>query len=182
VVVTETGTANFGIWETKFPEGVIGVSQVLWGSIGWSVGALQGAVLAASERTDLKRTIGFIGDGSFQLTAQELSTMIRHGMKPILFLINNDGYTIERLIHGMEASYNDVQPWKYSQLVPVFSRDTDKCKTFQVRTKEELEKLLGDPEFSSAPCLQFVEMFMEKHDAPQCLQIVATGSAKLNAK
>jgi pyruvate decarboxylase len=42
VVITETGTANFGIWETKFPKGVTALSQVLWGSIGWSVGACQG--------------------------------------------------------------------------------------------------------------------------------------------
>lgn len=36
IVITETGTANFGIWETKFPKGVSAISQVLWGSIGYS--------------------------------------------------------------------------------------------------------------------------------------------------
>ena len=84
IVITETGTANFGIWETKFPEGVTALSQVLWGSIGYSVGACQGAAMAAKELGNTRRTILFVGDGSFELTAQELSTMIRHDLKPIM--------------------------------------------------------------------------------------------------
>lgn len=83
IVITETGTANFGIWETRFPKGVTALSQVLWGSIGYSVGACQGAALAAKENGN-RRTILFVGDGSFQLTAQEVSTMIRHDLNPIM--------------------------------------------------------------------------------------------------
>src|SRR4030095_9340407 len=81
IVITETGTANFGIWQTRFPKGVVALSQVLWGSIGYAVGACQGAALAANEQR-IRRTILFVGDGSFQLTAQELSTVIRHGLTP----------------------------------------------------------------------------------------------------
>jgi pyruvate decarboxylase len=84
IVITETGTANFGIWETKFPKGVTAISQVLWGSIGYSVGACQGAALAARDAGSSRRTILFVGDGSFQLTAQEVSTMVRLGLKPIM--------------------------------------------------------------------------------------------------
>jgi pyruvate decarboxylase len=84
IVITETGTANFGIWETKFPKGVTALSQVLWGSIGYSVGACQGAALAARDAGSERRTILFVGDGSFQLTAQEVSTMIRLGLKPVM--------------------------------------------------------------------------------------------------
>jgi pyruvate decarboxylase len=84
IVVTETGTANFGIWDTKFPSGVTALSQVLWGSIGWSVGACQGAALAARDMDATRRTILFVGDGSFLLTAQELSTMIRLGLNPVM--------------------------------------------------------------------------------------------------
>lgn len=84
IVITETGTANFGIWDTKFPAGVTALSQVLWGSIGWSVGACQGAALATKDTGSNRRTILFVGDGSFQLTAQELSTMIRHRLTPTM--------------------------------------------------------------------------------------------------
>jgi pyruvate decarboxylase len=84
IVITETGTSNFGIWETKFPKGVTALSQVLWGSIGYSVGACQGAALAARDAGWNRRTILFVGDGSLQLTAQEISTMVRLGLKPIM--------------------------------------------------------------------------------------------------
>lgn len=83
IVVTETGTSNFGIWDTKFPKGVSAISQVLWGSIGYATGATQGAALAALEQGN-RRTILFTGDGSFQLTAQEVSTMIRRRLNPFL--------------------------------------------------------------------------------------------------
>jgi pyruvate decarboxylase len=65
IVITETGTANFGIWDTKFPKGVTAISQVLWGSIGYSVGACQGAALASRDAGTKRRTILFVGDGSY---------------------------------------------------------------------------------------------------------------------
>ncbi|KAL8794024.1 MAG: hypothetical protein Q9195_003430 [Heterodermia aff. obscurata] len=181
IVITETGTANFGIWETKFPKGVTALSQVLWGSIGYSVGACQGAALAANE-TGNRRTILFVGDGSFELTAQEISTMIRHDLKPIIFVICNEGYTIERYIHGMDASYNDIQTWKYKDLVSVFGADPQKSKTYAVKTKQEAEDLFRDPEFAAAKYLQFVELYMPKEDAPKALKLTAEASAANNAK
>lgn len=63
-----------------------------YGSIGWSVGALLGyqAALHGS-----KRVLAFIGDGSFQVTMQDIASIMRWKFAPILFLINNQGYTIE---------------------------------------------------------------------------------------
>lgn len=181
IVVTETGTANFGIWDTKFPEGVTALSQVLWGSIGWSVGAAQGAALAAKDMATDRRTILFVGDGSFQLTAQELSTMIRRGLKPIIFVICNSGYTIERHIHGMQAEYNDIQTWKNKELVDIFGGEKT-SKKFAVKTKDELESLLSDADFNAAKQLQFVELYMEKEDAPRALVMTAQASAEVNKK
>ncbi|CAL8577978.1 hypothetical protein XPA_003780 [Xanthoria parietina] len=181
IVITETGTANFGIWETKFPKGVSALSQVLWGSIGYSVGACQGAALAAKE-TGNRRTILFVGDGSFELTAQEVSTMIRQGLKPIIFLINNEGYTIERYIHGFDAPYNDIAQWNYTDLIPTFGGTPDNSKTYRVKTKQEAEDLFNDGEFAAAGKLQFVELFMPKEDAPKALKLTAKASAENNAK
>lgn len=82
VIITDTGTANFGVWETKFPKGVTAISQVLWGSIGYSVGACLGALLATKGNGN--RVILFVGDGSFQMTAQEISTMLRQNLNPIM--------------------------------------------------------------------------------------------------
>ena len=153
IVITETGTSNFGIFDTRFPKDVTAISQVLWGSIGYATGACAGAAMAAKE-LGIKRTILFTGDGSFQLTVQEVSTMVRHGLNPILFVICNDGFTIERLIHGMDASYNDIQPWKFTELLNTFGAEPDRMKTYQIMTRDELEKLFADETFSSAPYIQ----------------------------
>ncbi|KAF2838508.1 pyruvate decarboxylase [Patellaria atrata CBS 101060] len=179
IVITETGTANFGIWETRFPKDVTAISQVLWGSIGYATGSCQGAALAAKE-LGVKRTILFTGDGSFQLTAQEVSTMIRNGLSPILFVINNAGYTIERYIHGFDADYNDIPDWQYTKLPEVFGAKD--AKTYQVRTKEEVNRLFEDRDFSQGDKLRFVEIFMPRDDAPIALKSTAEAAAKTNAK
>ncbi|CAK7207353.1 hypothetical protein SEUCBS139899_010163 [Sporothrix eucalyptigena] len=182
VIVTETGTSNFGIWDTMYPAGVTALSQVLWGSIGWSVGATQGAALAVKDMKEDRRTILFVGDGSFQLGAQELSTMIRSGLNPIIFLICNDGFTIERFIHGMDAEYNNISAWKFKDLVDVFGGTGERTAKYQVKTVKELESLLADKDFIAAKRLQFVELYMPKEDAPKALVLTAEASAKANAK
>ena len=55
-----------------------------------------------------------------QVTVQEISTMIRNNLDPIIFIINNDGYTIERLIHGLTRKYNDIQQWQYCKTLEFF--------------------------------------------------------------
>ncbi|KAI1385241.1 pyruvate decarboxylase [Hypoxylon trugodes] len=184
IVVTETGTANFGVWETRFPANVTALNQTLWGSIGWAVGACQGAALAAQDTDGLekaRRTILFEGDGSLQLTVQEVSTMIRHKLNVILFVICNDGYTIERYIHGMEAAYNDIATWRYKDLPAVFGGEGEGVKSYVVKTRGGLEGLLTDRDFNERKGLRFVELYMPKEDAPKSLMLTAEASAKRNA-
>ncbi|KAF2177844.1 DHS-like NAD/FAD-binding domain-containing protein [Zopfia rhizophila CBS 207.26] len=183
IVITETGTANFGTWETRFPADVTAISQVLWGSIGYATGSCQGAALAAKEK-GIKRTILFTGDGSFQLTAQEVSTMIRNKLNPIIFVICNDGYTIERYIHGWQDSYNDVQQWDYKALPFAFGAKKGEVLTYRVSTKKEVEELFLDKEFSSGETqkLRFVELVIPWDDAPKALKSTAESAAKRNAK
>ncbi|KAF9891133.1 Pyruvate decarboxylase 1 [Aspergillus nanangensis] len=180
IIITETGTANFGIWDTRFPKGATAISQVLWGSIGYSVGACQGAALAAKELGN-RRTVLFVGDGSLQLTVQELSTMIRNKLNPIVFVICNDGYTIERFIHGWDAGYNDIQPWDVKSLPVVFGAK-DQYKGYRVKTRDELTKLFADKEFNSVPYLQLVELHMPRDDAPSALKMTAESAAARNKK
>lgn len=190
IIVTETGTANFGIWETKFPTGVTALNQNLWGSIGWSVGACQGAALATKDIAEdsdsdskKRRTILFVGDGSIQLTAQEISTMIRRGLRVTLFVICNEGYTIERFIHGEDEEYNDIADWRYKDLPAAFGAQEGKdVTTFVCRTKAELEELFHDEGFQESDKLQFVELHMPKMDAPGPLKLLTAASAKVNSK
>ncbi|MDN8702252.1 thiamine pyrophosphate-dependent enzyme, partial [Staphylococcus aureus] len=67
-----------------------------------------------------RRNLLLIGDGSLQLTVQSISTMIRQHIKPLLFVINNDGYSVERVIHGMYGPYNEIHMWDYIALPAVF--------------------------------------------------------------
>jgi pyruvate decarboxylase len=85
IVVVESGTSSFGIWNTRLPKGAIALSQTLWASIGFSLGACQGASLASRDLNGQpQRTILIVGDGSFQLSVQELSTIIRNGLTPTM--------------------------------------------------------------------------------------------------
>ncbi|RBA11830.1 pyruvate decarboxylase [Fusarium proliferatum] len=176
IVVTETGTANFGILDTRFPTGVTPLSQVLWGSVGWSVGALQGACLAAKDAGQDRRALLFVGDGSLQLTAQELGTIIRHGLKPLIFVICNAGFTIERTVHGWEAVYNDILQWDHEKLLEVFCSTPTRAKYHQVKTRDELDKLLADTGFKAPKHLHLVELHMEKEDIPRALKLTSQAS------
>lgn len=156
VIIAEDGTSSSGGTGLVLPEGCTFITQAIWGSIGYSLGAILGTLLAAPER----RHILLIGDGSFQLTAQELSTILRHGLKPYIFLINNGGYTIERTILGKNAKYNDVANWSYADLAKVFSRRP--IEGFVVSGREELKSVLEAPHAD----LVFLEVVMDANDAP----------------
>ena len=62
VIVSEIGTASFGLLDTKFPPQSTLLTQILWGSIGWACGATLGAALEARDQG--RRTVLFSGDGS----------------------------------------------------------------------------------------------------------------------
>lgn len=81
----------------------------------------------------------------------------------------------------MEAAYNDIQQWDFKALVDVFG-GSKTSKKFTIKTKDELNQLLTDSEFNAAKCLQFVELYMPKEDAPRALVMTAEASAKVNAQ
>lgn len=179
IVITETGTSAFGIVQTRFPSNTIGISQVLWGSIGYSVGATLGAVAAADEIEPNRRVILFVGDGSLQLTVQEISTMIRWGLKPYLFVLNNDGYTIERLIHGEKATYNDVQSWDHLALLPAFGAKN--YEAIRVSNIGEFSELIESKEFNKNDKIRLIEIMLPVMDAPQNLVKQAQLTAATNS-
>lgn len=180
VVLAETGTSNFGILDTKFPSKSNLVSQILYGSIGWATGATLGAALAAKEAG--RRTILFTGDGSLQLTVQEISTMVRQGLKPILVVLNNGSYVIEKEIHGRNASYNVIQNWAFEHLLPLFNPAQGTTATYRVENRDQLEALFDNTEFAKAEKLQLVEVMLGANDAPRALREQAAMTEKANAE
>lgn len=168
IVIAETGVSLFSAAEMLMPEGATFIGQTFYGSIGYTVGATLGASVAAQNRT----AVSFIGDGAFQVTCQDISTMIRNKLKPIIFLMNNDGYTIERVI--CEHSYNDIQPWNYRMLVEAFGD----ALTLDVRTEGELEEALSKAE--KAKNLVFIEIHTDRMDCPESLRSAGKSMAKIN--
>ncbi|WP_055069142.1 alpha-keto acid decarboxylase family protein [Clostridium massiliamazoniense] len=166
VLIAEQGTSFFGSEAIKLPENVTFVGQPLWGSIGYTFGSLLGTCLADQNR----RNILLIGDGSLQLTAQELSTMLREDLNPIIIVINNDGYTVERYIHGPKRKYNDINMWNYTQLLDVFDVTLHReSLKFKASTVEELNKALSTSRKNSSK-LSLIEVSMDKNDAPIALK------------
>lgn len=157
VVIAETGDSWFNGTKLKLPEGAGYEIQMQYGSIGWSVGATLGYALAVKDR---KRLIALIGDGSFQLTAQEVSSMIRYGVDPIIFLINNGGYTIEVEIH--DGPYNEIQNWDYAGLVDCFKRGGGEAFTARVNTEGELTEAITTALTCRGPSL--IEVTIDKDD------------------
>ena len=98
--------------------------------------------------------------------------MIRNRLKPVVFLINNDGYTIERVI--TDRPYNDIQPWHYHKLVEIFGGGPG----LDVRTEGELEEALGTA--TAADGLTFIEIHTGRLDCPEALRSAGRSMAKTN--
>ncbi|CAL9730675.1 pyruvate decarboxylase isozyme 1 [Monosporozyma unispora] len=179
IILTETGTSAFGINSTTFPNNTTGISQVLWGSIGFTGGAVLGASLAAEELDPNRRVILFIGDGSLQLTVQEISTMIKWNLHPYLFVLNNNGYTIEKLIHGENADYNQIQPWNHLSLLPTFgATDYDAVR---VATIGDWNNLTQDKKFQKNSKIRLIEVMLPVMDAPDSLVKQGQLTAQINS-
>jgi indolepyruvate decarboxylase len=113
IVVLETGSTGLGMTPMTLADGVRVEAQVLWGSIGWATPAALGTALADPNR----RTVLITGEGSHQLTANEVGGIGRFGANIVVFVLNNDGYLIERALEGNpDWTYNDLSPWHYCEL------------------------------------------------------------------
>jgi indolepyruvate decarboxylase len=112
VVLADQGTSFYGMADHRLPHGVTFIGQPLWGSIGYTLPAAVGAAVSHPDR----RTVLLIGDGAAQLTVQELGTFSREGLSPVIVVVNNDGYTVERAIHGETAPYNDIVGWSWTDI------------------------------------------------------------------
>ena len=161
IIFSETGLIEFGFATLELPKNAHLYNQVLWGSIGWATPASFGASIASKN----KRVILLTGDGSHQLTAQEVSSMMRYGVKPIIIVINNSGYTIERALckNPMDA-FNNIASWNYSKLPMVFNGNAWSKKA---QTEEEFHNALKQAEIEQKDRLCYIEICTDKMDMPK---------------
>ncbi|MBI5974385.1 alpha-keto acid decarboxylase family protein [Staphylococcus canis] len=173
ILLADQGTSFFGAYSLAMPKGATFIGQPLWGSIGYTLPSTLGTQIADPSR----RNVLLIGDGSLQLTVQEISTMIRQQLHPVIFVINNDGYTVERKIHGEKEPYNDIQMWDYKALPAVFGApDTP---TYDVKTSQELFDAMKAIE-EKPDQLHLVEVHMAVEDAPEKLEKISKRFAEQN--
>lgn len=135
-IVIETGTCMFHIDKMLLPAGVDAENQGLWGSIGWATPACLGVAMAKTSG----RTWLVTGDGSHQLTLNELAVMGRYGVKPAIFVLNNGLYGVEDVISERGHAYDDLAPVEYHLLPRAFG-----CRGWyaaRVTTVGELENAL----------------------------------------
>lgn len=160
MIFVETGIIPHGFAPTRLPKNTEVNTQTLWGSIGWATPAAFGGQMAAKER----RTILLTGEGSHQLTACEISNMMKNNLKPILFVINNEGYTIERILSDDPwDSFNEVIKWDYSKLPQVFEGDV---WIAQAKTNLEFDIVLKQAEIEQKSRMCYIELFTDKMDIP----------------
>jgi pyruvate decarboxylase len=151
-VIAETGDSWFNGMALKLPGGARFEIEMQWGSIGWCVPATFGYAVGASSR----RIIALIGDGSFQLTAQEVAQMIRRKLPVIIFLINNHGYTIEVEIH--DGPYNNIKNWDYARLIQAFNAEDGRGRGLLATHGGELK--------------QAIEVAVANRDGPTLIECV----------
>ena len=159
IIFSETGLTKFGIAPMRLPEDCILNNQVLWGSIGWATPAAFGAAIADKNR----RVVLITGEGAHQLTAQEISTIMKHNLNMVIIVINNSGYTIERILADNPLDkFNDIANWNYSKLPSVFEGE---YHSIRVHTESEFDKALKDTE-NEPNKLYYIEVLTEMFDVP----------------
>ncbi len=157
-VIVDTGDSWFNGARLHLPKESTYEVQMQYGSIGWSVGATFGYALATKNK---RRVISCMGDGAFQMTAQEIANMIRYQVNPIIFLINNGGYTIEAEIH--DGAYNTIKNWQYSELVKVFNAEDGHAWGCQVKMESELANAIHYA-LANVNQLCFIEVVIDRND------------------
>ena len=165
IFITEVGLAPFGAMPMKLKKNMSVQNQILWGSIGWGTPCALGCSIADRKR----RTILISGDGAHQVTAQEISIMMRNNVKPFIFVINNSGYTVERILcDNVDYKYNDIAKWDYKKLPSVFDGD---CYTAAAKTNVEFDNILKEIENIDKMC--YIELKTDYLDIPPMAKAIA---------
>ncbi|MDQ1122021.1 alpha-keto acid decarboxylase family protein [Microbacterium trichothecenolyticum] len=171
-VIAEAGTSFYGAVDLVLPPRSDLLGQPVWSSIGYTLPAALGAALARPEH----RPVLFIGDGSAQLTIQELGALLDVDARPVVFVLDNAGYTVERLIQSPDAVYQDIRAWDWEALPPALG--ARRTATFAATTDAELRDVLAALEHETGPAL--VRLVLDARDAPRLLLALTAGISATN--
>lgn len=159
IIFAETGTIPLGVAPMKLPENSELHSQLLWCSTGWATPASFGAAIANPKA----RVILITGDGAHQISAMEIGNMCKYGVKPVIIVINNNGYSTERLISGDDdTKFSDIMPFDYAKFARAFKGD---IWSTRVETDDDFDKALRVTQIMDKIC--YIEAVIDKSDSPK---------------
>ncbi len=134
MIIADIGDSLFGATELDIPTQSDFLSPAYYTSMGFSVPATLGACVAKPDH----RVIAICGDGAFQMTGMELSSIVRYGLSPIIIVNDNQGYGTERVLHSGNWEYNEIHGWDYSQLMKVLRGGTG----YEIHTEGEFDQAI----------------------------------------
>ncbi|TWU42585.1 alpha-keto acid decarboxylase family protein [Novipirellula artificiosorum] len=164
IVIADVGDALFAATELTIHERTEFLSPAYYTSMGFSIPAALGAATARKDH----RIVVLVGDGAFQMTGQELSTLIRQGHSPVVILLDNHGYGTERYLHQGDWRYNEIASWDYGELMQVYGHGV----AHRVRTKAEYIAAL-DAAWDQPNEPHLIHATLEESDASETLKKLA---------
>ena len=173
ILLSEPGDAFCATPEFHIEEAENFIVQAYYCSIGFCTPAALGVAMARPK----KRPVVLSGDGAFQMTAQEVSSLIRERVPALVIIINNDGYLIERRLHK-DGMYNDIHMWNYSKLPEVFG-DGSFATGVRVTTEEELEQAITTA-IREKDKLMLIEAFLPDRSCSEGLDRLGNAFLKSN--
>ncbi|WP_434315801.1 thiamine pyrophosphate-binding protein [Leifsonia sp. P73] len=164
----DTGTSHYGALDIAFPDDTAFEPAPIWSAIGYSLPAALGAAIGDRSR----RVVAVIGDGATQLVAQEFGLIHRERLNPVVILVNNDGYTVERVIRGPRAGYNSIATWDWPRVPRALGVPESSLTIDTVRDSRSLAEVLTKA-FDDPTRAYFIEVMTDALDAPPTLARMA---------
>jgi TPP-dependent 2-oxoacid decarboxylase len=160
IVIADVGDSLFGALDLTIHGQTEFLSPAYYCSMGFAVPAAIGAQLA----NPTLRPIVIVGDGAFQMTGMEISTICRFALNPIIIILNNEGYGTERPM--LDGPFNDILPWNYFLIPDII----DHGKGFVVQTEDQLEECLSAAEKIYSKDMCILDVRLDIHDGSPALQ------------
>lgn len=160
IVIADIGDSLFAATELCIHQRTDFLSPAYYTSMGFSIPATLGACFARRD----KRVLVLCGDGAFQMTGNELATVLRHQFSPIVIVLDNHGYGTERFLHAGDWKYNEVLPWNYYRLPEIYGGG----KGYFVQTEGEFVTAL-DSAWTDRSQLHIIHARLAEGDASQTL-------------
>ncbi|MGB9153190.1 MAG: thiamine pyrophosphate-binding protein [Alphaproteobacteria bacterium] len=170
-IACDTGDALFGAMKLRTKKATKFIADAYYLSMGFAVPAAIGAMAARPKN----RMFVIVGDGAFQMTGLELSTAAKFGMKPIVFILNNDGYGTQRFI--LDGPFNEILRWNYSQLTQMLGVGVGR----KVSTNGELEAVMKEA-VADEDQMYVIEVIVPRNECSPSLRRVGEELGRLRDK